>query len=289
MNSHWGTDSSTSGFWDRFWPRHLNTSPDLSGPSFRARKPVFSLACYAGLVRYVGKQLCSTDANPTHGYRPHDNLPPAHLAQYALDCVVFEMLDSFWCRRQPFLKDAHLEILALALRSGADPNMTVHMSSHSSWQVAVLPPCPRTTEDRLGCTQHWALLLERLIQAGADVCSLFNDSSWDIELKDRTKVNARWAMSPLAIIQNTILNMERTAALPSMVRKFRLILGGIERLIYQRGGYSIIVVEERIKTEDGEEWAVVNDPQREEDIKRGLLKFGKPYHRLWPRYNDEDI
>lgn len=288
MNRHWGASSPGENFWERFCPGPLNGTPGLSEPSLP--KPALALACYAGLVRYVEKQICTPYANPIYGRCPHDNPPQPSPAQVAMDCVVLELLEDSWF--EPILRESHFKILALALRSGADPNIRMYENGHSFWHVArdhsfwhvaVLPPFPRLKGNLMECTQHWARVLERLVQAGADVSSLIYDKPWMIELEDHTETNARWAMSPLAIIQRTILDIERKAALPSEARKIRMILGGLERLIHQRGGYSTVVVEEKVKLRNGEEWTVVSDPGREADIKRALRKVAKPYYKLWSR------
>ncbi|OIW34275.1 hypothetical protein CONLIGDRAFT_709669 [Coniochaeta ligniaria NRRL 30616] len=267
METHWQRATSES----RCWTDASLTSPPLwytwfskpGGPV--PYESLFSVACRAGLTRYVEDVISSIDANPIDACCPRNNSPespPSSLPQIALDCTVHELSRIDWYV-EPDLRDSYLAILSLAVRDGADPNMRVYKNGQSSWQLAVqlatLDPC-RSLE----WFQTWAIILERLVQGGADICSLqFVDDARSITFDDTTEVSVRWAKSPLAIIQSAFLLAERYAR-PSMARKLRVIYRGLERVIRQRGGYSKVVVEEVIMGSE-EEWIMVTEGEEEEE------------------------
>jgi hypothetical protein len=125
------------------------------------------------------------------------------------------------------------------------------------------------------------MVLTSLVQGGADLNLLLTPRfSMTFQLDCREEVSARWAKSPLAIIQEGFRLAEKDAPLPSEARKIRLISQSVEKLILKKGGRSIIRVEELIKSHEagGKTWSLVTDPQREERIMEALRRHDEGVH-----------
>lgn len=232
---------------------------------------MFSLACCFGLFRFVNKAI--EESRQKQSRESPTTAPDAGkgigLAQKALNRVILDMDES---KLSPRLWNLQLELMALSLEKGADPNLPF-CDGKSPWQVAMARCNPRDVSH----SQDWATVLQKMIEMGADLNVGHMVDTFVLRFHgEPNSIDIRMWQSPLSAISEKYKMTEDYVARSSRTsaRKIKTIAQRLQDVLNKHGGHFRQWFEEEVPYADGDQkvkrWRLVTDPGRIDEIRRDL-------------------